>query len=110
MLNIAHQYKYITDPHGAVGILGLKKYFSENKTATKSYGQTSIQQNLLKLSKIAFNDYFFAKPTCWRGIKNEKCTADGSWFRKIKKLFVGKKISNINLIAYPFIYQKPLDR
>lgn len=35
MLNIAHQYKYITDPHGAVGILGLKKYFSENKTATK---------------------------------------------------------------------------
>lgn len=35
MRNISHQYHYITDPHGAVGLLGLKKYLNENKTASK---------------------------------------------------------------------------
>lgn len=35
MRNVAQQYKYITDPHCAVGILGLKKYLNENKTVNK---------------------------------------------------------------------------
>ncbi|HEY8938308.1 MAG TPA: threonine synthase [Cyclobacteriaceae bacterium] len=32
MRNVYANYKYVLDPHGAVGYLGLKKYLSENKS------------------------------------------------------------------------------
>jgi threonine synthase len=35
MRKISQQYNYITDPHGAVGLLGLEKYLSENSTTAK---------------------------------------------------------------------------
>ena len=35
MRNIFQHFNYITDPHCAVGLLGLQKYFAENKTTAK---------------------------------------------------------------------------
>lgn len=87
MLDVFNQKKYILDPHGAVGYLGLKKYLDSNPDVQGIFLETAHPSKFPDVVESAIQQSINLHPALAelseKQIQSLSCTSDFSAFKKL---------------------------